>query len=74
MFTFLFAFATLAFVDNNKPPTVNNEIVIYEAHTECELRDFGTIMECISYEVHSGKVYYTVCTIDEHGTVCIDHE
>lgn len=51
-----------------------DEIVIYEAHTECELRDFGTIMECTSYELHSNKVYYTVCTIDEHGTQCIDYE
>lgn len=54
--------------------TDNKEVIIYEAHTECELRDFGTIMECTSYEQRSGKVVYTVCTIDEHGTVCIDHE
>lgn len=79
MFTFLFAFTTLVFVDNKTndsfSPVYYSGDVIYEAHTECELRDFGTIMECISYELYSGKVSYTVCTIHpEHGTVCIDYE
>lgn len=65
--------------NNNNNPTVvhvndgkESEVVIYEAHTECELRAEGTILECFSLEKNTGRISYSVCTIDEHGTQCID--
>jgi hypothetical protein len=48
---------------------------VYEAHTECELRD-SVIMECTSEDTN-GHTTYTVCAKSNNkgqSFICIDHK
>jgi len=51
----------------------DDSLDIFQTYSECELRDHGTIMECYSFDNRSDDIFFTVCTIDSHGTQCIDY-
>lgn len=68
MLAFLLLTITLLPVNNNKEIVVVN---IYEAETDCTLTD--GVLDCVSVDKATGQTFYTVCTIDNKGTQCIDY-
>ena len=69
--------STVLYVDYkpvNENPEEPCEILVYEGHAECEVRE--DIIECVTTDLHTGETALTVCAMDGNGkTICVDsHE